>query len=146
MFPAAANMPVVLDATKRQRELCDHPKINQFGNFDLFPVDQPVIRELDISSLPSETEKQSLSIPGSATRNFVGFYVVGCATYRSSFSPDFHQTRFAYHIIGPSGLDQDGKPLTVNGMPLIGAFEVGVDVPKDKVGMWQELLGQNEAY
>ena len=146
MFPSAASMPIAIDAGERQRELCDHLKINQVGLFDLFPINEPVIQELDISTSANDVERQSTSIRGSNSRKFVSLYVVGCATYRSSFSPVFHQTRFSYHLIGPGRFDKDGKPLVASdGMFLMGVFEVGVSVPNNKLGIWQEVFGQNEA-
>ncbi len=127
-------------------KLCDHPKINQMGAFDLFPVEQPVEREMHISTEPSAVVAQAVAITGDNTRKFVGFYVVGCVSYRFSFGPNVHQTRFAYHLNGPGGRFPDGRLMALpGGMLLISGFEVGVNVPKEQLGMTQELFAFNDA-
>jgi hypothetical protein len=145
MFPTSAAMPVATDAAQHQRELCDHPKISQIGAFDLFPVEQPAERELDISALPSSVAAQAVEISGDKPRKFVGFYVVGCVTYRFSFGPEFHQTRFAYHL-RPVAMSKDHTLfMAPDGAAIMTGFEIGVSVPKDRLGMTQELFALNDA-
>ncbi len=147
MFPTNVEIPVAPDAMKNQRALCDHPIPAQVGRFDLFPVDQPAEREMDIPAVPSAIEAQAGSDTADKPRKFVGFYFVGCVSYHFSFGKEIHQTFFAYHLIGPSITTADGKPLILsNGMPVMTGFEVGVDVKKDQLGMMQELFARNDAY
>src|SRR5262249_48674426 len=145
LFPTAAGMPVALDATKNQQELCDHPKPSTLP-FDLFPTDVPAERVLSISALPSATATQSVTIPGNKPRTFVGLYVVGCVSYHSSFGTEIHESRFAYHLMGPPPISADGTPLVLpNGMPMFEGFEIGVTVPRDQLGVIQELFARNDA-
>lgn len=145
LFPAPAGMPVAVDAAEKQRELCDHPKTDSVGSFDLFPADHPVDREMDISAIPSSIIAQSVTT-GDKSRRFVGFYVVGCVSYHSSFGATIHQTRFAYHLIRSPITSPDGKFITLpNGTPLMMDFEVGVNVPQGEMGMMQELFSRNDA-
>jgi len=146
LFPTAVGLPVAIDAARHQRELCDHPATDEIGVFDLFPIDHPVEREVDISVIPSAIAPQAATYQGGEKpRRFVGFYVVGCVSYHSSFGTEIHQTRFAYHLIGfPTG--PDGKFLILpDGTPLMSGFEIGVNVPQDKIGMMQELFSYNDA-
>ena len=56
------------------------------------------------------------------------------------------QTRFAYHLIGPAGFTPGGQPVNLsNGTVPMMSFEVGVDVPKDKIKLWQEAFASNDA-
>jgi hypothetical protein len=145
MFPTAAGIPAGIDADKNQRELCDHPKLTQLGSLDLFPTDNPVEREMDISAIPSAIATQAVTYPGDNPRRFVGFYVVGCVSYHSSFGDKIHQTLFSYLLIGPPLTSPDGKLLTLpNGMPPIG-FEVGVDVPQNNIRLMREFFSRNAA-
>ncbi len=146
LFPTSAGMPFALDAATHQRELCDHPTIAPLGTFDVFPTDHPVERVLDISAIPPTIAAAQLVIAGTSPRRFVGFYVVGCVSYRYSFGTEFHQTRFAYHLIGPRTPSPNGGFLILSdGTLLIEGFEVGVNVPKDKMGLVQELFSRNDA-
>jgi hypothetical protein len=143
MFPTSVGLPVGLDAAAKQRELCDHPQQHPVEQFDLFPVDQPAERVLSISVLPSAVEQAAAYPAGDKSRSFVGFYVVGCVSYRFSFGTEIHQTRFAYHFLGPF---PEGKPLVLqDGKPILAGFEVGVTAPKDQLGMMQEMLAMNDA-
>ncbi len=147
MFPTSVALPVGLDAAAKQRELCDHPQQRPVEQFDLFPIVQPAERVDSISAQPSAVE-QSASYPaGDKSRSFVGFYVVGCVSYRFSFGTEIHQTRFAYHLLGPlRGFTPEGKPLALQGGEFILAgFEVGVTAPKDQLGMMQEVFAMNDA-
>jgi hypothetical protein len=112
MYPTVVNLPVATDAVQRQREICDHPHIGSAGDFDLFPMDQPVERDVDITVAPSAIAGQAASIlVGDKTRKFFGLYVIGCASYHYSFGADIHQTRFAYHLV--RGVPpENGKLLT----------------------------------
>jgi ElaB/YqjD/DUF883 family membrane-anchored ribosome-binding protein len=147
LVPTAAGMPISANAAQAQRELCDHFGTDQVGAFDLFPADHPTERQLSISAVPSAIATQSVTIQGDkAPRTFVGFDVVGCVSYHSSFGREVHQTRFAYRLIGPQVTSPDGKFLIMpDGMPVIMDFEIGVAVPQDNVGLIQELLGSNYA-
>jgi hypothetical protein len=148
MFPTDVGMPVALDAMKNQQELCDHPTPAQIGRFDLFPIDEPAKREMDVSTVPATIEAHTATSAGDKPRKVVGFYIVGCASYHFSFGAQMHQTLFAYHLLGPPIITADGNPLILsNGMPLImGAFEIGVAVKEDQLGMMQELFARNDAY
>jgi hypothetical protein len=144
LFPTAP-MPVAIDAGKSQRELCEYPKPEPVGRFDVFP-DHPDEREMDISAIPSAIAAQSVAYPGDKVRRFVGFYVVGCVTYHSSFGLELHQTRFAYLLIGPPIISPERKLLILpNGMPLMVGFEVGVDVPQNDMRLMQEIFSRNDA-
>jgi hypothetical protein len=144
MFAVAPGMPIAVEAPAKQRELCEHPKFPQVFSTDLFPSDHPVERELNISVLPSDIAAQSSSADNS--RSFVGFYVVGCVNYLFSFDNKVGQTRFAYHLIGPAGFTPGGQPVNLsNGTVPMMSFEVGVDVPKDKIKLWQEAFASNDA-
>jgi hypothetical protein len=150
MFPIEPGMPVAIDAAQKQGELCDHPQRAPIGLFDLFPSDKPDVRELDISSTVSDVAAQATKInfPDGSSHDFVGFYVVGCVSYRASFGTSYHQTRFAYHLIAPPVMLPDGKPIPLtkpDGSFLLNGFEVGINVPKEKMGMITELFGQNQA-
>jgi hypothetical protein len=147
LFPTGAGMPIALDAGTHQRELCDHPTFAPIRTFDMFPADHPVEQVLDISATPSSIEaSQSVITVGNSPRRFVGFYLVGCVTYRYSFGPEFHQTRFAYHLTGPRVTSPDGNLLKLpDGMFMMGGFEVGVDVPQNELGMLRELFARNDA-
>jgi hypothetical protein len=125
LLPTSAGMPIALDAAKNQRELCDQPAAPGVGRFDLFAADHPVERELDISVVSSAVAAQASTYPeGDKPRRFVGFYVVGCVIYHSSFGVKSHQTSFAYHLIS-SPTTSDGKLLALpNGMPLMAGFEI----------------------
>jgi hypothetical protein len=65
----------------------------------------------------------------------------------SALENEFHQTRFAYHLIRPPRTAPDGKsPLLLpNGKPLMMGFEVGVEVPRDKLRMMEEMFAHNDA-
>lgn len=146
LFPTSPSFPVSLDALKHQGELCDHPASDPIGRFDLFPG-ETTDREMDVSVNPNDIASQSVTYPGDKPRKFVGFYAVGCVSYRFSFGTKFHQTRFAYHLLGPIVTSPDGKLfIPPNGMmpPMMG-FEVGVNVPKDKVNLMQELFGRSDS-
>lgn len=144
LFPTAP-MPVAADAGKNQRELCEYPKPQQVGRFDVFPTDQAEEREMGISAIPSAIATQPVTNSGDKPRRFAGFYVVGCVTYNSSFGTELHQTRFAYILVGPPIFSPEGGFLMLpNGMPVVG-FEVGVDVPQDKLRMIQEFFSRNDA-
>ncbi|HEX4773254.1 MAG TPA: hypothetical protein VH351_20640 [Bryobacteraceae bacterium] len=146
MFPTSVGMPVAVDAIQHQRELCDHPKISPMQAFDLFPVDQPAERQVDISAPTSTVAAQAVAVTSDKPRKFIGFYVVGCVTYRFSFGPNFHQNRFAYHLLSPALKSEDGNPpILPNGTPLLTGFEIGVNVPKDQLGIIQELFALNDA-
>jgi hypothetical protein len=147
MVPTSPGLPVALDAAAKQRELCDHPLQHPVEQFDWFPVDQTAERVLDISALPSLIEQAASYPAGDKSRSFVGFYVVGCVSYRFSFGTDMHQTRFAYHLLGPvSGFTPEGKPLvSQDGKAIIAGFEVGVKVPKEQLGLMQEMFAMNDA-
>jgi hypothetical protein len=147
MFPADPSMPVSVDAFQNQRDVCGHPvAAGQIGQFDLFPVDQPAEREMDIPAVPSAIDAKAVSGRDDHSRKFVGFYVVGCASYRYSFGTDPHRTFFAYHLLGPVSLDAATKPLILaNGMPVMAGFEVGINVKKDRLGLMQELVARNDA-
>jgi len=147
IFPTQVGMPVATDAMKNQKELCDHPVLAPVGRFDLFPVDQPAEREMDISAAPSAIEAQAESTAGDKPRMFVGFYFVGCITYHSSFGNEIRQTFFSYHLVGPPIMAADAKPLVLpNGMPVMMGFEVGIGVKQDQLGLIQELFARNDAY
>jgi hypothetical protein len=145
MFAAPPGLPIAVESPTKQRELCDHPKLSQMFSTDLFPSGHPVERELDISVLPSDIAAQSSST-ADKSHSFVGFYVVGCLTYLFSFDNKVGQTRFAYHVIGPAGFTSGGQPVNLpNGTIPMMSFEVGVDVPKDKISLMQEALASNDA-
>jgi hypothetical protein len=147
MFPTSPGLPVALDAAANQAKLCDHPPGHPaFDQIDLFP-DQPEPRELSVSAAPTAVEKSAAYAAGDKSRSFVGFYVVGCVSYHFSFGTKMHQTRFAYHLVGPfSGFTPSGKPIMLqDGKAIVAGFEVGVKVPKDKLGMMQELFALNDA-
>ena len=100
---------------------------------------------MDISAIQSSVIAQSVTT-GDKSRRFVGFYVVGCVSYHSSFGTKIHQTRFAYHLIRSPITFPDGNSITLpNGMPLMMDFEVGVNVPQGEMGMMQELFSRNDA-
>jgi len=144
MFPTSAEMPVAIEAVKKQDELCDQIKTGPI-TYDLFPTSEPMERELSVSVVPSAIEGQAIAIPGEKPRKFVGFYVVGCVTYNSSFSDALHQTRFAYHLLRPIGTE-GGKFLTMSdGKPLLTGFEIGVNVPNGGFGLMDELSASNAA-
>jgi hypothetical protein len=144
MLPTSPGMPVATDALQHQRELCDHPKIQEIGTLDLFPVDQPAERQVSISATPSAGQLASIHV-GDKTRSFVGFYVVGCVSYHSSFDNTLHQTRFAYHLIHAIPLE-NGKLFTLpDGMALMVGFEMGINVSKDGMTLAQELFALNDA-
>jgi hypothetical protein len=147
LLPTPVGIPLALDAAQKQRELCDNPKVDPVGRFDIFPGDHSTERELDISSIPPASIIQSVTNPGEKPRSFVGFYVVGCISYHSSFGMEMHQTRFGYHLVGPPIISPDGKGFLMlsNGQPLMMGFEMGVNVPEDKVGFWHELFSRNDA-
>jgi hypothetical protein len=147
MFPADPSIPVSLEAAKNQRDICEHPTSRQIGAFDLFPTEQPAEMELDIAAVPSAVTAKALAHRDDQSRKFVGFYFVGCASYHYSFGAELHQTFFAYHLVGPARFDADHRPLILsNGMPVMGAFEVGINVQKEQLGLMQELLARNDAY
>lgn len=145
MLPTSPGFPVATDAMQHQRELCDHPEIVSIGRFDLFPVEQPVERELDISATPSAGQLARVTAGGNI-RNFVGFYFVGCVTYHSSFGNEIRQTYFAYHLIKSIGPENGKFLMMANGMPLIMGFEMGANVPNSDMSMTQELFARNDAY
>jgi hypothetical protein len=139
MFATDTGIPVALDASQNQRNLCDHPQpVPSFGTFDVFPSAEPVEVIQDISVLPSAIASKAASATGDEKHSFVSFYIVGCVTYHFSFGTDIHQTRFAYHLMGPIFRNLAGKPI-------MGAFEVGVDVPKDRLAVMKELLASNKS-
>jgi hypothetical protein len=145
MFPTDVGIPIAPDAMQHQKELCDPPKARHMAPFDLFAIEQPAEREMDISAITS-AEQLAPVIDGNKTRNFVGFYFVGCVTYHSSFGSEIRQTYFAYHLIRqiPHG---NGKFLMLaNGMPLMMGFEMGVNAAKGDLSMVQELNARNDAY
>ncbi len=129
-----------------KKELCDKPQPQHVGWFDLFPTEQPAERNLSASAPAADISSKSVVIKGEKPRKFVGFYVVGCVTYRSSFGAEFHQTHFAYHVIGPLIVSSEGRPLVLpNGAVAWGGFEVGVSAPQNQVGFMQELFSLNDA-
>jgi hypothetical protein len=151
IVPTDPGMPLVTDAAQRQGQLCDHPMLTPIGAFDLFPSDNPTERQIDVSALPSEIAAQSVkaTFPNGSSHDIVGFYVFGCVTYRSSFGNSYHQTRFSYHLISGPFQTANGKPFFAkrsDGNLLMDGFEVGINVPKDKLAMMPELFGKNEAY
>ena len=147
LFPTPPGLPVSTHSAQNQGMLCNNPQSAPLGWFDLFPTDTPAERNLSISVLPSAIAARSVTYPGAKPRGFVGFYVVGCVTYRFSFGTEIHQTRFAYHLIGPAITSPSGKPLILpNGMPTaFGSFEVGVNVPEKKLQLMRELFARNDA-
>ena len=147
MFPTSPGLPIATDAPQRQQELCGHPKIGGVGAFDLFPVEQPLERELDISAIPSSiSEKVVAATSAGRSRNFIGFYFVGCVNYQSSFNTGLHQTLFAYELVKPIIHENGTLPMTADGQPLMTGFEVGVSATKGEMSLMQELLAHNDAY
>lgn len=91
-------------ALKRRSEWCDanrHPDPHSLSGSLLFPKDP--LHQQSIVGPPMETvmkaEKANSELPGK-----VGFVLVGCVVYRSSFEPKTaptHQTRFIYFLAYP---------------------------------------------
>ena len=146
LFPTSPIMPIALGAARNEQALCSNPTAAPIGWFDLFPTDSPAEETEDVSALPPAISAKSVKYRGAEPRSFVGFYVVGCVTYRFSFGAEVHQTRFAYHLIGPPILLPDRRPLILpNKMPVMAGFQVGVSVPQKKLRLIKELLGRNDA-
>ena len=98
---------------------------------------------MDISAFPSA---KAVTYPGAKPGNFVGFYIVGCVSYRYSFGTEIHQTYFAYHIVHPIGIGPKGKWMTLpNGQTLTVGFEIGINVDKKDVTFWQEPFARHDA-
>lgn len=147
MIPTGADFLQTPEAAENQRKLCDNPDPQQIMKFDVFPVEQPTEREKTIGILPREIEPRLTTSSGNVNRKFVGLYVVGCVSYHYSFESKLRQTFFAYGLIGPPILSQNGDLLILsNGKPIMGGAEVGVDIAKDKIGMEQEIFARNDAY
>lgn len=147
LFPTDADFTQTPEAIENQRKLCDHPTPQQIMKFDVFPVDQATEREKTIGVLPREIESRLTTSSDNVHRRFVGLYFVGCASYHYSFESNLRQTFFAYSVIGPPIRSPNGDLLILsNGKPIMGGFEVGVDVGQDKIGMEQEIFARNDAY
>jgi len=147
LLPANPGVPVAVDAAENQRKLCEPPQPSSAIPFDLFPTDKPAEQVMDISVLPKDVAAQSVhaAYPGQQPRIYVGFYVVGCVNYHSSFDKKLRQTRFAYHLLGPN-LPRNGRiPTASNGTFLIQGFEVGTNIAGDKISLMQELFARNDA-
>lgn len=148
LIPTKELLP--LDASQRQRNLCDKPRLDQIGGvdmgFDLFPNNSPEVVPIGVDAKQSDIESQSIKIklPDGTTHVFVEFYVIGCVIYRSSFSSNLHETRFAYHITTPPIVGPNHELLSTNPMS-VNLFEVGVDVPAGKFGKIIQPLAANDA-
>jgi hypothetical protein len=88
-------------ARNRQRQWCDanrHPNENGLSGYMLFPKD-PFIQNMGVGGYMKDVipvAKANKILPGK-----VGFVLVGCVCYRSSFEPKSdptHQTRFVYYL------------------------------------------------
>jgi hypothetical protein len=95
------------DARARQNQWCDasrHRDINHLSGYMLFPKD-PFVQNSTVGppmeAVIKAAEANSIGLPGK-----VGFVLVGCICYRSSFEPTtnpFHETRFIYYLGKPDG-------------------------------------------
>jgi hypothetical protein len=100
-------------ARLRQSEYCDanrHPDPRQLQGYMLFPHD-PQVQNSIVGPTMETVMKAAAASPGSLSGK-VGFMLVGCVFYRSSFEPasnPTHQTRFVYllgKVVPPGFLNQ----------------------------------------
>lgn len=147
MFPSVAIGQSDPEAIRRQQqEVCDSPKVNDIGKFDLFPIPEPTKQQKGISVLPSDIATKAIPISTDKNRKFVGFYVVGCVSYRFSFDTKYHQTFFAYDLLRIVPWENGKILMLSNGTPLMQGFEVGVSAPQKEVSLINDLFGRNDAY
>jgi hypothetical protein len=148
MYAMQPQYPAWPEAAQQQHNLCDHPTFHDL-EADIFPSDQPTIREINVGPDPSNMAPQIVSVvDGKMSRRFVNFYFVGCVSYHASFGTELRQTRFAYDVYGPVPSPKGGGEGILklsDGTPLLSGFEVGVNVDSDGVGMRQEIFGLNDA-
>jgi hypothetical protein len=101
---------------------------------------------VSISVIPAAIAPIAAAYRDGKSRRFVGLYIIGCIRYHSSFATQAHQTRFARHLLGPPVMSRDGKFLTLpDGKAPLAGFEIGVEVPKKKLGLMNEILAYNDA-
>jgi len=147
--PVAPSLPVAPQAGDVQEELCRSPGLQRIGTFDVLPDNKPIepAPEQGVGVPMAEMNSLAVKSRDDSSRRFIGLYLVGCITYFSSFEPNPHQTRFAYHLGGPLLWQPDGKLLFLaNGIFHTGDFEIGITIPKGRITMTKELFGSNGHY
>lgn len=118
--PPSALDPVGLKTARaRREEWCETNRHRRLPGYILFPHDDPIPQEFDIGALMVDVHKAADANTG-ALRGKVGFVLVGCVVYRSSFeekTAPAHETKFMYLLGEPVGgpLKPYVKPVGVAG-------------------------------
>jgi hypothetical protein len=101
-FDATHSVPSLRTARARQNQWCDanrHPDPTGLKGYMLFPKD-PWVEHQTVGPTMETVMKAASSSP-TLLSGKVGFVLVGCVCYRSSFEPQTnptHQTRFIYYL------------------------------------------------
>jgi hypothetical protein len=125
IIPLDSDGPRYTAALKRRSEWCDanrHPDLHAPSGFMLFPKD-PMVQQSSVGPPMETVIKAANANSSSGLVGKVGFVLVGCIAYRSSFEPKTdptHQTRFIYLL---------GQPVDGGTMPYV--------VPKGTAGSLQ---------
>jgi hypothetical protein len=129
------DMPFAVNDMDVQQKVCNAlPKTDMTPNPDIFPVDQPIERELGVGADANDLTENEAQIGG---RNYIHLNLVGCATYHSSYSDTLHTTWFSVVLTGPQ--------ILIDNSPMIFGFEVGTAVPASKMGYMQDVIARNDA-
>lgn len=130
------SIPFISNARQVQEEACNaSEKGDRTYNEDVFPVKKPTEETLGVSTglqALSQTEGQI------GSQSYVGFDLVGCISYHSSYSGTIHHTWFAYYLTGPR-LRVENHPIS------IGFFEVGTPVKADQIQLEPQIFARNDA-
>jgi ElaB/YqjD/DUF883 family membrane-anchored ribosome-binding protein len=147
IVPTHANLPVDIRTLDKQSELCDGTQIVPPSfKFDLFPTDQPLTEGVSASADSAEVEAQANEIQEQGDRRFVSVNVVGCVIYHSSFETQPRRTYFAFRLIGSPFPFQKGEIPKASELPvLLGYFELGATVPKDRLLKIIDFSARNDA-
>jgi hypothetical protein len=115
------------NARAEQKKLCgdarEHPETNPIGD-NLFPQES---ESIELSATFTKEQVQAARLMNENA--IIGFTVLGCADYVSSFSPSHHQTGYVYDI------SKVHLPGVSNG---IG---IGESVPAEKFVVHRNLVG-----